>query len=56
MGKDGEPKPIGEIAAGDRTKQSTGPGEVWLISDLSDQPLGHFVVDDRTARAMIEAE
>jgi hypothetical protein len=26
---------------------------VWLITDESDKPLGHFTVGDRTARAEI---
>lgn len=56
MGSDGEPEPFGEIAAGAQKKQSTGPGEIWQIADLSGQLLGHFVVDDRTARAMIPVD
>lgn len=56
MSSGGEPESFGEINAGDQMKQTTGPGEVWQIADLSGQPLGHFVVDDRTARAMIPAD
>jgi len=56
IGSDGEPESFGEINAGEQKKQTTGPGEIWQIADLSGQPLGHFVVDDRTARAMITAD
>ena len=53
MDPTGKPKPYGEIAAGNRKRQQTRPGAVWLITDESDQPLGHFVVGDRTAQAVI---
>ena len=53
MNAEGEPVPYGEIGAGKRVRQKTRPGAVWMISDQSDSPLGYFVVDDRTARAMI---
>lgn len=53
---DGSRHLAGEIAAGERRRQSTSPGEVWLVTDLSSKPLGHVVVDDRTARAMIPAQ
>lgn len=53
MDRQGQPKPYGGIAAGKRKRQRTRPGAVWLISDEADQPLGHFVVGDRTARALI---
>ena len=53
MNAEGEPVPYGEIGAGKRARQKTRPGAVWMISDQSDSPLGYFVVDDRTARAMI---
>ncbi len=53
MDREGKPKPYGPIAAGKRKRQRTRPGAVWLITDAAGQPLGHFVVGDRTARAMI---
>lgn len=53
MDTQGQPKPYGSIAAGKRKRQSTRPGAVWLITDDADKPLGHFVVDDRTAQAII---
>ena len=53
MSRDGQPKPYGEIAAGNRKRQQTRPGAVWQIADESDKPLGYFVVSDRTAQAVI---
>jgi hypothetical protein len=53
MGPNGRPEAFGEIKAGTQKSQTSGPGEVWMVADPSKQPLGHFVVDDRTARAMI---
>ena len=45
---------LGIIKAGQRTAQQTRPGAVWMIaSPDADQRLGYFVVDDRTARAII---
>ncbi len=51
--RQGKPQPLGMIAAGKRQRQNTRPGAVWAITDSSDQPLGHFVVGDRAARAVI---
>ena len=56
MSSRGEPEPFGTIEAVAKMKQTTGPGEVWQIADLSGQPLGHFVVADRSARTMITAD
>jgi arylsulfatase A-like enzyme len=53
MDRTGNPKAYGEIGGGARRRQQTRPGAVWLITDLADQPLGHFVVGDRTAQAVI---
>lgn len=54
MDRQGQPKSYGQIASGQRRQQRTRPGAVWMIADSkSKQPLGHFVVDDRTARAII---
>jgi len=49
------PKPYATIAAGKSSRQDSRPGAVWLIADTADRPLGHFVVGDRTARAVIPA-
>ncbi|SMP67283.1 Arylsulfatase A [Neorhodopirellula lusitana] len=44
------------VDAGSRETQRSRPGEVWLIRDaVTHLPLGHFVVDDRTAEAIIPA-
>jgi len=53
MDRQGKPKPYGGIAAGSRKRQQTRPGAVWLITDESQKALGHFVVGDRTAQAVI---
>ena len=56
MSEEGKPMHKGEVAAGAMGTQSSGPGEIWQVNDASGQMLGHFVVDDRTARGMIPAE
>jgi hypothetical protein len=56
MSEEGEPLRKGEVAAGVMSKQRSGPGEIWEVRDASGMPLGHFVVDDRTARAMIPTD
>lgn len=53
MDRQGEPRSYGQIDAGGRRRQQTRPGAVWLITDPAGQALGHFVVDDRTAQAVI---
>lgn len=53
MAPSGNPKPYGGIEPGNRKRQQTRPGAVWLITDESDNPLGYFTVGDRTARAEI---
>lgn len=53
MDRQGKPKLYATIEAGKRQRQQTRPGAVWLITDQADQPLGHFTVGDRTARAAI---
>jgi choline-sulfatase len=55
MDRSGKPKPYGEIPAGKRQRQQTRPGAVWRIADEFDQPLGHFVIGDRMAQAVIPA-
>ncbi len=54
MTREGEPKSYGLISPGKRREQSTRPGAVWQISDPdTGKPLGHFIVDDRAAKALI---
>ena len=55
--RDGNPKSYATIRSGKRKRQQTRPGAVWLIRDKkSQQPLGYFIVDDRTARAIVPRE
>ncbi len=51
--RQGNRKPYGTLQVGWRKPQNTRPGAVWLITDPDNKPLGHFVVGDRTARAII---
>ena len=53
MDREGNQKPYGAIGPGKKKRQQTRPGAVWQITDTSDQPLGHFVVGDRSAQAII---
>lgn len=53
MDRNGKPKPYGGIEAGERKRQQTRPGAVWLITDSDNRPLGHFVIGDRKAQAPI---
>jgi len=55
MDRDGTPKPFGTVPATQRRRQRTRPGAVWMITDTDGTPLGHFIVDDRSARGMIPA-
>ena len=56
MDRSGGTKSYGSIAAGGRKRQQTRPGAAWMIATEDGQPLGHFVVGDRTARAIVPAE
>ena len=50
----GNPKSYGQIAPGQKKRQQTRPGAVWQITlPTSPDALGHFSVDDRSARAII---
>ena len=52
--RSGMPKSYGQIAAGGQKRQQTRPGAVWMLrGGQSQNDLGYFVVDDRTARAII---
>lgn len=53
MDRKGNRKSYGILQSGWRKPQNTRPGAVWLITDSDDNPLGHFVVGDRTALAVI---
>lgn len=56
MDLNGVPKSYGTVESGQRRRQETRPGAVWLITDDLDQPLGHFTVGDRTAQAVIPSK
>ena len=53
MDRQGTPKSYGQIAAGQRKRQQTRPGAVWMIQRPGGAPLGYFRVGDRTARGLI---
>lgn len=53
MDRTGQPRLYGGIPVGDRKRQQTRPGAVWLITDEKDQPLGYFEIGDRAARAVV---
>ncbi len=46
-------KPYGEIAPDGQKRQQTRPGAVWAIVGKNGSLLGHFVVGDRKAKAII---
>jgi len=57
MDRSGKPKSHGTIAPGKNRNQRTRPGAVWRISDReTGEPLGHFVVGDRRAKAVVPAK
>jgi len=54
MTLDGKRKSYGVIPAGKKKSQQTRPGAVWQIAEpKSGEPLGHFIVDDRKAKAIV---
>ncbi|MEM6468378.1 MAG: sulfatase-like hydrolase/transferase [Planctomycetota bacterium] len=56
MLRSGEEISYGEIGPKKRRTQQTRPGAVWLIREPeSKKPIGHFVVGDRMAQALIPA-
>ncbi|MHC4880179.1 MAG: sulfatase-like hydrolase/transferase, partial [Planctomycetota bacterium] len=55
MNLSGKPKLYGGIEPGKRRRQQTRPGAVWLITDENDKPLGHFIIGDRAAQAIVPA-
>ncbi len=56
MDRRGKRKPYGTLQSGWRKPYKTRPGAVWLITDADENPLGHFVVGDRTAHAIVPAK
>jgi arylsulfatase A-like enzyme len=53
---EGQPTSHGSIAPNQTKSQQTRPGAVWAVQKSnSNQMLGHFVVGDRTAQAVIPA-
>ena len=53
MDRSGQPKPYGDIKAGQQRRQKTRPGAVWMIRNQADNNVGYFRVDDRTVKAII---
>ncbi len=53
MDREGNPKSYGTIEATKSKPMQTHPGAVWMIRDGNGSVLGHFVVGDRAARAVI---
>ena len=51
----GGQKLYGEISAGGSREQNTYSDAVWLITDLNDKPLGHFVTGQEDANGVIPA-
>ncbi len=51
--RQGTPKPYGTLQAGWRKPQQTRPGAVWMITDANENPLGHFIIGDRAAEAIV---
>lgn len=57
MTREGDRKSYGLIGTGKTKRQQTRPGAVWQIANPeSGEPLGHFLVGDRKARAEVPAE
>ncbi len=56
LDRGGKRKSYGTLEAGWRKPQKTRPGAVWLITDADGKPLGHFIVGDRTAQAIVPAK
>ncbi len=52
----GKRNPFGTLEAGWRKPYRTLPGAVFLITDADENPLGHFVVGDRAAHAIVPAK
>ncbi len=55
LSPDGTPKSFGTIRSKTQKRRSTRPGAVWMIRDASQNTLGHFLVGDRSSKAVIPA-
>ncbi|HIG28646.1 MAG TPA: iduronate-2-sulfatase [Verrucomicrobiales bacterium] len=53
LDRNGTPRPYGGIEAGKQKRQLTRPGAVWQIRKEGGTPLGYFIVEDRSAQAVI---
>ncbi|MEZ6121771.1 MAG: sulfatase-like hydrolase/transferase [Planctomycetaceae bacterium] len=53
MNRSGEPIHYADIAPGSQQSQQTRPGAVWMISNPDNHPLGHFIIEDRSAQAIV---
>ncbi|MCA9009538.1 MAG: sulfatase-like hydrolase/transferase [Planctomycetaceae bacterium] len=53
MNRDGQPVHYADVPVGGQQRQRTRPGAVWMIADETNKPQGYFVVDDRSARAIV---
>lgn len=53
MDREGKPRPYGRIAPNGKRRQRTRPGAVWSVTDAKENSLGHFVIGDRKARAVV---
>lgn len=51
----GDPKSYGQIAAAGQKRQATRPGAVWMVRDADQKTIGHFVIGDRSAKAIVPA-
>ena len=57
MDRNGNPKSYGHIEPGKVKEQPTRPGAVWRIGDAkTSKELGHFIIGDRRARAIVPEE
>ena len=52
----GGQKVYGEISSGGRREQNTYSEAIWLITDLNDKPLGHFVTGKEDSDGIISAK
>lgn len=53
MTHEGKPKSYGQIPAKRQNRQSTRPGAVWMIRDAKQQPIGYFIIGDRSSKAIV---
>ena len=53
MDRSGTPVLYSQIESGNRRRQQTRQGAVWLVTDRSQRPLGYFSINARSAQAII---